>query len=138
MKGLDLVRRLASERFSSLSLKFRRQKLKWVSIFNVIRATTNEWHHRVLFYALPVKKSVYLKPVLTDRELERIRPKLQKAVERQTVAEEASRNLEQFVGSRNNEKDDKKSKVWCYTLTCNAKNTVMWHSALSYFLGICN
>ena len=112
MKGLDLARRLALQRFSGLRLKYRRQKTKWLSVFSAIRAVTYEWHHRVLFYALPVKKSVDLKPVLTDKDLERIRPRLQRAIERQTVTAEASRNLKQFVGSRKDEKNENKAKVF--------------------------
>lgn len=121
MKGLELARRLATERFSGLSLRYRRQKNKWVSALSVIRATTNEWRHRVLFYALPVKKSVDLKPVLSEKELQRIRPRLQKAIEWQTVTEEASRNLKQFVGSRKSEKEEKNSKVGFnfISLRCN-------------------
>jgi len=116
MSGLDLARKFASKSLSNFTLNLNRQKSKCISIFQVARVTTNDWKDRVLFFVLPIKRNILLKPVLTDKELERIRPELRKAIERQAIVEEASRNLKQFAGSHKNEKEEKKTKVYILSL----------------------
>ena len=99
MKNFELAKTILTKSWSSFSSKVSRQKSRSLSVLNVVLTTLRTFQEQTLFYVLPVKKSLNLKPVLTDHELDRVRSKLQSVIEKQKQLEESSRILEQFSGN---------------------------------------
>lgn len=135
MKSIELAKKFSSKGLSNLTIRLQKQKSKWISIFNVVKAMTLEYRTRTLFYVLPVKKSIRFQPVLSDKVLEKIRPKLQSVIERQTVAEEASRNLKQFAASQNIEDGaEQKKELTNFHRFCSILDSVFYFSAVTFYL----
>ena len=112
MKNLELAKALLTKSWSSFSSKVSRQKSRYVSVLRVVLTSMRTFQDQTLFYVLPVKKSLNLKPVLTDQELDRVRSKLQTVIEHQKQSEESSRILEQFSGNvKSQEKPQKECKI---------------------------
>ena len=112
MKGFLLAQKILTKRWSNLSDKFSRRKSKCVSALSLLQSRLLSIQEETFFYVFPVRKSQNFRELLSPKELERVRLKMQSVVEWQKQFEESSRISKQFSGNvKPKEETNKESQI---------------------------